>query len=220
MGTIGWSALGALAWSASEYAIHRFVGHGPLRARATTLRERLTPSGLAAEFNVEHVAHHANPTYFAPTSHKAAAAAVAVPTVSAALAPFVGARQAFAFALGLSSTYLAYELLHRRIHTHGPTGPYSRWMRRHHLHHHHRTPRANHGVTSPLWDAALGTLEPPARVRVPRAAAPPWMIDPRTGALRADLATDYELVGVVRPAHDAATQGDAAVSDASAVRGS
>ncbi len=194
MRALMWSALGGLAWSASEYAIHRFVGHGPARRRAETWRARLSPSGLAAEFNVEHVAHHADPSYFAPTSHKLLAAAVAVPAVSSALAPFVGKRNAFAFATGLSATYLGYELLHRGIHTHGPTGPYSRWMRRHHLHHHHRTPRDNHGVTSPLWDLVFGTNVPPGRVAVPRAAAPSWMLDER-GDLRAELAEDYELVG-------------------------
>jgi hypothetical protein len=217
MGALTWMGLGSLVWTASEYAIHRFVGHGPPRARATSWAERLRPSGLAAEFNVEHVAHHADPTYFAPTTHKLAAAAVAVPAVSGVLAPFVGRRSALAFAVGLSSTYLAYEVLHRRIHTHGPTGPYSRWMRRHHLHHHHRTPRGNHGVTSPVWDLVFGTHAPPERVSVPRAAAPAWMIDPASGELRAGLEGDYELVG--KPASRSKGD-DGTLSGEGAVRGS
>ena len=66
----GWFLLGAASWSAAEYALHRFVGHGPKRAVPESLLARVTPSGLLAEFNREHLAHHADPTYFAPTERK------------------------------------------------------------------------------------------------------------------------------------------------------
>jgi hypothetical protein len=188
-----WFALGAVAWSAAEYSIHRFVGHGPKRARVRGLG-MLTPSGVAAEFNAEHLAHHADPSYFAPTSRKLLAAAVAVPTITALAAPVLGLRRAFAFGTGLTAMYGTYEVLHRRIHTHAPTGPYSRWMRRHHLLHHHKAPRDNHGVTSPVFDLMFGTHTPPERVRVPRHVAPTWLVD-AAGELRPEYAEDYELVG-------------------------
>ena len=36
------AAVGGLAWTASEYAIHRFIGHGPKRALKASLLEKLT----------------------------------------------------------------------------------------------------------------------------------------------------------------------------------
>lgn len=167
--------LGALSWTAAEYAIHRFVGHGPKRKTPTSFFGRLTPAGLAAEFNREHLAHHADPMYFAPTERKLLAAAVVMPAAAVALTPFVGVRRAASFVLGFGMAYGAYEILHRRIHTHPAKGPYGRWLRRHHLAHHYKSPRANHGVTSPLWDLAFSTKKPLERIRVPAKTAPAWL---------------------------------------------
>jgi hypothetical protein len=192
--SLGWFLLGGAAWTASEYAIHRFVGHGPKRTPAATRLGRLTPRGLAAEFNREHLAHHTDPSYFAPTERKVLAAAATVPAIAAVLAPVIGPRRALSFAGGFAVTYGAYEVLHRRVHTHPPRGAYGRWLRRNHLHHHHRTPRANHGVTTPFWDHVALTHQPPERLRVPRRSAPPWLVGD-DGRVRPELAADYELVG-------------------------
>jgi len=202
-------ALGALGWSASEYCIHRYVGHGPRRKRKDSLLARITPAGLAAEFNEEHLAHHADPTYFAATSRKVLAAAAGIPMVGGALLPFVGARHAASFALGFGIAYGAYEVLHRRIHTHPPKGRYGRWARKHHLLHHHRTPRSNHGVTSPLWDLLTRTALPHDKVKIPRHVAPVWLADER-GEVKPELRDDYELVGKARPAPSASVHAAAA----------
>lgn len=200
--SIGWFVLGAASWSASEYVIHRFIGHGPKRAPVASLLARLTPKGLAAEFNREHLAHHTDPMYFAPTERKVLAAAAAIPTIAGALLPVAGPRRATSFALGFATMYGAYEVIHRRIHTHPPKGPYSRWARRHHLYHHYKSPRANHGVTSPLWDHVFGTETPVGRIRVPRRSAPAWMMDD-DGEVKPAYAKDYELVGGPAPAETA-----------------
>lgn len=205
--SFAWMVMGGLAWTASEYAIHRFVGHGPKREPAGSLLRKLTPAGLAAEFNAEHLAHHSDPTYFAATARKLRAAAVGVPLVGVALAPLVGPRRAAAFALGFGLVYGGYELLHRRIHTRAPKGRYARWARRQHLLHHHKTPRLNHGVTSPLWDVVFSTHVPVERVRVPRHVAPAWLVN-ADGEVRPEFAEDYELVGKKR--------GDALAPDAAA----
>jgi hypothetical protein len=188
--------LGALTWSASEYLIHRFVGHGPRRrGPAKGLSSVLTPSGLARRFNDEHLHHHADPSYFAPTSHKAAAAVAALGLAGSAASFVAGRRLGFSYGLGLAATYFTYEVLHRRVHTHPPKGPYSRWIRRHHLVHHHRNPRMNHGVTSPLWDLVAGTEIPLETIKIPRHMAPAWLVDPVTRAVRPEHAADYALVG-------------------------
>jgi hypothetical protein len=195
--SIAWTLLGGLAWTASEYAIHRFVGHGPKRELEGSLLKKLTPAGLAAEFNAEHLAHHSDPTYFAATARKVRAALVGVPLVGAVLAPFVGRRRAASFAVGFGLVYGGYEVLHRRIHTRPPKGRYGRWARRQHLLHHHKTPRLNHGVTSALWDVVFSTHVPVERIRVPRHVAPGWLVDAR-GDVKAEFAEDYELVGKKR----------------------
>ncbi len=200
-----WFSLGSATWIASEYAIHRFVGHGPLRA-APKGWGRLAPSGIAAAFNVEHVAHHTNTSYFAPTTHKLGAAAATIPTVTALMTPFVGLRRAASFGVGFSAMYGTYEFLHRRIHTHPPKNAYGRWLRRHHLLHHHKSPRMNHGVTTDLLDRVFGTLTPLEKVRIPWQSPPPWLVDEK-GAVRPEFADDYELsarrperVGAQKPA--------------------
>ncbi len=38
-------------------------------------------------------------------------------------------------------------------------------MRRHHFHHHFVDGRANHGVTTPLWDFAFGTCQKPTTIK-------------------------------------------------------
>ncbi|MDB4929310.1 MAG: Fatty acid hydroxylase-like protein [Myxococcaceae bacterium] len=189
-------AAGALAWSAAEYALHRYIGHGPRRRPAARWYQRLTASGLLAEFNAEHLAHHADPTYFVATGRKAAGALVVGAALGLAGSLLAGPRRGWSFALGLGSAYAGYEFVHRFIHTRPPTGPYSRWVRRNHLRHHFRAPRLHHGVTSPLWDALLRTGSAElGRLRVPAKHAPRWMVDPATDRVRDEFSADYELAG-------------------------
>jgi hypothetical protein len=170
-----WFLLGSASWSAAEYAIHRLIGHGRKRTKPTSGLGRFGLAGLAYEFNREHLAHHTDPSYFAPTSRKVVAAAIAIPAATLVLTPLVGLRRAASFATGFSVAYGTYEVLHRRVHTHPPRGRYGRWIRRHHLAHHYKAPRANHGVTSPLWDLVLCTERPLERIRVPSRSAPVWL---------------------------------------------
>jgi hypothetical protein len=184
---------GALAWSLSEYLLHRFAGHGTLQRSAGPLWW-LTPLVVFILFREEHVAHHRDPLYFAPGWKKGLATLVLVPALGGLAALLVGAAGGLAFGLGYGAVYLAYEVLHRRIHTHAPGNRWFAWMRRHHLHH-HVAPKVNHGVTSPLWDLAFSTNVEPHPVRLPRSLAPEWLRDPGTDAPRAEYARDYELVG-------------------------
>jgi hypothetical protein len=186
--------IGGLAWSAGEYAIHRFVGHGPKRQVSPTRLGKFTLKGIAAEFNSEHLAHHADPRYFAPTSRKLRAAAIGVPLLGALAAPFFGVRRSTHFALGFGLVYGGYEVIHRHIHTRPPGGRYGAWVRHHHLLHHHKTPRHNHGVTSPLWDIVCSSYTPIEVVRIPRHAAPSWLLDEQ-GEVQPQYRAQYELVG-------------------------
>lgn len=171
--------LGAASWTLLEYVLHRFVFHG---ASATRL-------GAG-----EHRRHHARVDYFAPWWQKGLAAsgvtAVAAPGAVALAGPGPG----LCFTGAFIATYLLYEWLHRRAHTHPPAGAYGRWLRRNHFAHHFHDPRLAQGVTTPIWDRIFGTRLPTAKVRVPRRLAMPWLVDER-GELHPAFADDYELVG-------------------------
>ena len=172
---VGAAITGALTWTAAEYGLHRFAMH------------EMRGKGLASR---EHLKHHADVTYFSPTSKKllsaAGTAAVAFPAATAVL----GRRWATAFTSGMITMYFCYEVAHRRTHTHPPRTEFGRWMRRSHLHHHFGAPMRNFGVTSPVWDRLLGTYDDPGVVTVPERMAPVWMVD-EDGRVRAEFSADY-----------------------------
>lgn len=170
--------LGALTWTLSEYVLHRGWGH---RGQAKN------------PFSVEHLSHHADVSYFAPTYKKVIAATLLLAVVGPLLFWWLGAT-GIAAALGFVGMYVMYEVVHRRLHTHAPVSTYGRWARRHHLHHHYRRPNLNHGVTTPIWDFVFRTLEVPEQIRVPRRNALDWMLD-EGGEIREELSDEYVLVG-------------------------
>lgn len=169
---------GAGLWSLLEYVLHRFDGHG-MRGKT--------------RFSREHLAHHADPRTFAPTAYKVAAAVPVITFLAVASVAAVGSAGAF-FTGAFTGAYVGYEVIHRRLHTHPPRGPYGRWARRHHFAHHYLAPDANHGVTSPLWDWVFGTLvQPEGALRVPRKQVPRWLVDARTGEVHPRLRPDYQI---------------------------
>lgn len=169
---------GILSWSLAEYALHNWVGH---LAKGKN------------EFSREHLRHHAQKDYFAPTSKKWR---LALPVLLGAgfLAQFVaGPIWGSVYALAFGLTWLGYEQLHYRLHTVAPRGPVSRFLRRHHFSHHFQQPHKNHGVTSPLWDLLLGTYLPvKGALVVPRSHAMDWLLD-ETGQIKPEYARDYQL---------------------------
>jgi sterol desaturase/sphingolipid hydroxylase (fatty acid hydroxylase superfamily) len=172
------AALGAFTWSFLEYVIHRWLGHDR--------RFRGNP------FGKEHLRHHVEGDYFAPTRKKLVVAAVAA-VVLGVPAVRLGGALGGAWTLGFLAFYAAYEILHRREHTSAGIGAYGRWARRHHFHHHFVDGRTNHGVTSPLWDLVFGTYARPATIPVPERLCMAWLRDPITGGIRAEHAGRYAL---------------------------
>ncbi len=172
---VGAAVTGALSWTAAEYGLHRFAMH------------ELRGKGLASR---EHLKHHADVTYFSPTSKKLLSAAGTTAVAFPAATSVMGRRWATAFTTGMITMYFAYEVAHRRTHTHPPRNEFGRWMRRSHLHHHFGAPMRNFGVTSPAWDHLLGTYDDPGVVTVPERMAPVWMID-LDGHVLSEFSADY-----------------------------
>lgn len=179
---VGAVVAGAVAWTAAEYGLHRFAMHVP-RGR-----------GLAS---TEHLKHHADVTYFSPASKKAASAAGSTAVVYPVAASIAGRRRALPFTAGFLVTYYAYEIAHRRTHTHPPANRYGRWARRNHLHHHFGAPLRNFGVTTSIWDRLFGTADEPGVITVPRRMAPVWLLDD-AGEVRAEFAADYRVKATER----------------------
>lgn len=172
---------GVVLWTLLEYVIHRFLGHD----------RRTFPN----PFGEEHTRHHSEGDYFAPSWKKALVAVAAVAMLAPLATLAVGALYGPVFAVSFAAMYLAYEIFHRRAHTHQGLNAYGRWLRRHHFHHHFGNPRMNHGVTSPVWDVVFGTLQKPGIIKVPRKLQMRWLVDPATGEVREELAGHYALVG-------------------------
>jgi sterol desaturase/sphingolipid hydroxylase (fatty acid hydroxylase superfamily) len=169
---------GVASWTLLEYLIHRWMGHDR--------RFRRTP------FGIEHVRHHIEGDYFAPTWKKLIVAPMVTAVIGVPLIAVAGA-PGIAYVAGLLGFYAVYEVVHRREHTHAGIGWYGRWARRHHFHHHFVDGRKNHGVTTPIWDIVFGTYETPSIIRVPRKLCMVWLVDPGTGDVRAEHAGTYRL---------------------------
>ena len=172
-------ALGVLTWTLLEYFIHRYMGHDR--------RFRRSP------FGVEHIRHHIEGNYFAPNWKKAIAAAIFAGVLIGPAIAIAGVTLGIAYVAGLITFYGVYEWLHRREHTHAGIGPYGRFVRRHHFHHHFVDGRKNHGVTTPIWDLVFRTYERPTLIRVPEKLCMAWLLDPLTGTVRSEHAHTYQL---------------------------
>jgi sterol desaturase/sphingolipid hydroxylase (fatty acid hydroxylase superfamily) len=170
--------LGAFTWTFAEYALHNWVFHG---------------SKGKNKFNAEHLAHHARTSYFAPAKKKVILALIITAIMSPVAILLTGTLLGFSYVAGYVAGYVLYEVIHRRTHTHAPRGPYGRWARKHHMHHHFHSPKMNHGVTSPLWDVVFHTYEKPGLVRVPKRQAMRWLIDQATGDVVEKYAGDYHI---------------------------
>ena len=170
---------GAFTWTFLEYVFHRWLGHDR--------RFRGNP------FGVEHVQHHIEGDYFAPGWKKLLAATVVGALLALATVALFGRAIGLAYVGGLLAFCAAYELLHRREHTHPGLNAYGRWARRHHFTHHFVDARCNHGVTSPLWDHVFGTYRAPGTIRVPTKLCMAWLKDPATGTVRSDWSDTFVL---------------------------
>jgi sterol desaturase/sphingolipid hydroxylase (fatty acid hydroxylase superfamily) len=141
---------GAVWWTLLEYLLHRFAFHkkGPF-------------------FGKRHLAHHANLAKkrlaVAPWQSMAGGAVIHW----LVLWPLLGAGTTGIFFVGFLGGYAAYEWIHYASHYRVPKTAVGRYLRAYHLAHHHRSPDARFGVTSPFWDVVFRTY-----AAVPKGRAP------------------------------------------------
>ena len=136
---------GLLAWTAVEYALHRWVLH------------RVPP------FRHLHALHHAHPGALIGTPTWVTAALFL--GLWAALASGTPAAVAAGLTTGLMTGYLAYAVVHDAVH-HRRARPGS-WLdgaKRRHAQHHRPGATCNFGVSTGVWDAVFGSAVDPGRV--------------------------------------------------------
>lgn len=173
-------ATGVAAWTLTEYAVHRWVMHGPQTTNPLT---------------AEHLDHH---RHLERTDPLGLDRFLAWPATSGVLVAAVAARLtstpvALAAGTGFAASYCGYRHLHWCIHHRAPRTSWGRRLRRDHFRHHIGAPRRNHGVTTSLWDRLLGTYrDDDAPVSLPAAMAPRWLLHD-DGRLRAELAPHFTL---------------------------
>ena len=143
----GCFAAGMLTWSFAEYVLHRWVFHWT----------NATPWGKRIHFLL-HGVHHDFPNdkdrlvMPLPTSIPLAVLFYGI------FALTMGLRLADPFFSGFVLGYLFYDGTHYYVHHFRPTSRWGRFLRRHHMTHHHADHDGGFGVSSPLWDLVFRTM--------------------------------------------------------------
>jgi sterol desaturase/sphingolipid hydroxylase (fatty acid hydroxylase superfamily) len=144
--------IGALGWTWVEYNIHRFFFHFCPR---NPWQERIV--------FLFHGVHHAQPRL---KTRLVMPPAVSVPLAALFLTLFylllgrlLGLPQWVGpVSSGFTLGYLTYDLMHYATHRLPMRWGFLKYLKRHHMLHHYKTPDQRFGVSSPFWDWVYGTL--------------------------------------------------------------
>jgi len=144
--------VGLFGWTFLEYNIHRFFFHF---CPKTPWQERIV--------FLFHGVHHAQPRLktrlVMPPAASLPMGVVVFFLFNLVIGRLLGQTHWVGPVLsGMTVGYLAYDLTHYATH-HFPMrwGAYFRFLKRHHMLHHYKTPDQRFGVSSPFWDWVYGT---------------------------------------------------------------
>jgi len=147
---VTWYTVGLFVWTFTEYILHRVVFHFPAK------------SYIAKRFVfLFHGLHHDDPND--PTR-------LVMPPVPAVLIMsllyfFFGLVVPEVFLEVFMSSfiigYLLYDYIHYATHHFPMKSAVGRYLKKFHLQHHFRNEKSKYGVSSPLWDIILNTMEGP-----------------------------------------------------------
>jgi dihydroceramide fatty acyl 2-hydroxylase len=141
---------GMLAWTCAEYVLHRYVFHWT----------NGTPWGKRIHFLL-HGVHHDFPNdkdrLVMPLPTSIPLAVIFYSLFALTMGPKIGEPFFAGFVVG----YLFYDGTHYYVHHFVPTTRWGKFLRRHHLTHHHADHDGGFGVSTPLWDLVFNTM--PAR---------------------------------------------------------
>jgi dihydroceramide fatty acyl 2-hydroxylase len=148
LAVIGLFGAGFVAWTLTEYWLHRLVFHYPARG----------PLGERIHFYI-HGVHH---LWF-----KDKYRLVMPPAVSLSLyflfallfRALLGQRLAWPFHSGFVAGYFVYDMTHYATHHLRPRTRWGQFVRKHHFLHHFKDDSQRFGVSSPIWDWVFGTMQ-------------------------------------------------------------
>ena len=150
-GILGMFLLGVLLWTLAEYILHRKVFHW----------RNDSPLGRRFHFLI-HGVHHEYPS---DKDRLVMPLGASVPLSFLFYGLFhavLGLRLGEPFFAGFVLGYLAYDGTHYAIHHFPQATRLGKWIKRHHMLHHHTDHDGGFGVSSPLWDLVFRTM-PQAR---------------------------------------------------------
>ena len=149
-----------LVWTFSEYVIHRFVFHLPPKTR--------TAAQIVFLFHhIHHVQPHIKTRLVMPPAVSIPMAFVAFGLFSLIFNNLIGAPHLLMPILaGFTLGYVCYDMVHYATHHSRTRNAIMKFLKRHHMEHHYKTPHARFGVTSNVWDLVFNT-EPPVSGPLP-----------------------------------------------------
>jgi dihydroceramide fatty acyl 2-hydroxylase len=143
--------LGLFLWTFAEYTLHRFLFHYEPK---TPAQERM--------FFLFHGVHHAQPQVktrlVMPFPLSIPMAFIIYGILHGVVAGVLGAvRWVDPIMSGFLIGYLAYDLTHYATHHWPMRSGIAKFLKRHHMAHHYKSPDSRFGVSSPIWDFVFGT---------------------------------------------------------------
>lgn len=143
---------GLFLWTFAEYMLHRFIFH--FHPRSDRMKR------LVFLF---HGIHHAQPQcktrLVMPLSVSIPMAFVFYGLFNGIVGGLLkGPAWVDPLFAGFMSGYLIYDLIHYATHHFPMRQSGLKFLKRHHMQHHYKSPGQRFGVSSPLWDVVFGTL--------------------------------------------------------------
>ena len=145
--------VGYMAWQLMEYWLHRgffhWEGNGPLTRRL---------------YAIIHGYHHTYPDDGTRLVMPLGASVPLAVLIGGGLYLLHAGWWTLPFFCGLVTGYMAYDLIHYRVHHGGLPGAWGKALRARHMAHHFHTPDKNFGISHMYLDVLFGTLrQRPAR---------------------------------------------------------
>jgi sterol desaturase/sphingolipid hydroxylase (fatty acid hydroxylase superfamily) len=137
---------GLVAWSLTEYWLHRLFFHWKPEGRW----------GERMHFLV-HGVHHTWPRDKYRLVMPPAVSISLFVVFGALFYVLLGSHWVWAFHAGFTIGYMTYDMTHYYVHHYRPKTEYGRRLKKHHMLHHFRDDTVRFGVSSMVWDVVFGT---------------------------------------------------------------
>jgi dihydroceramide fatty acyl 2-hydroxylase len=145
---------GVLIWSLTEYFLHRYVFHW------------VSESSFSKRFHfILHGVHHDYPNDKDRLVMPIGASLPMAVVIYALFPGLLGHGLGDPLFVGFGIGYLIYDGTHYAVHHFQQTSRIGKWLKHHHMLHHHADHDGGFGVSSPLWDLVFRTMPEQKKLR-------------------------------------------------------